>query len=161
MRLLPIPPRGPEARRPSWPHALTLLCPLSAGGQQPLAGCSVPLELSTAGILRPHSQRPALASFADLCVPSCHKAAHRPPCPGPFLSCCLPVTVSPSPILCHHLCSDDSQFPSPAQTPSQEPAGHSSWQFQSAFNSPWSRWASCERQDFLLPSSTSRTLWPP
>lgn len=29
-RLLPLPPRGPQVLEPSWPHALTLLCPLSA-----------------------------------------------------------------------------------------------------------------------------------
>lgn len=28
-QLPPIPPRGPQALKPSWPHALTLLCPLS------------------------------------------------------------------------------------------------------------------------------------
>lgn len=138
-RLLPIPPRGPQALRPSWPHALTLLCPLSAGGQQPLADCSVPLELSTTGIPRPHSWRSALASFADLRVPSCHKAAHHPPCPGPSLSHCLPVTVSPSPSSVTICALTTPSFPHQPRLPPKSLRVTPHRSLRGPFSSPWSR----------------------
>lgn len=117
----------------------------------------------------PEATLPASCSclICRLCIPPCHKAAHRPPWPGPSLSRCLPVTVSPSLIFCHHVCSDDSHsFPRQPRlrpesllvTPHGSPRGPSALRGPGGAPelSPEARQAVGART-LLLPSSTSQT----